>query len=278
MKISKGEIKDLKQKACQVRRELLKMIHTANSGHPGGALSAADIVAALYWRVMRIRPEETDWPERDRFILSKGHTCPVLYTTLCLKGYFGREHLGTLRQLNSILQGHPDMRKTPGLDSTSGSLGNGLSIGIGMALMGKLDKKDYRVYVMLGCGELDEGMIWEAAMCGNKFKLNNLCAVVDYNQLQLDGTVDEVMPLEPIVGKWEAFGWNVLRIDGHDMEIILDAFDQAEKTKDAPTVIIADTIKGKGVSYMEDICGWHGKVPSDAELMQALQELEEVDL
>ncbi|NIA06483.1 MAG: transketolase [Actinobacteria bacterium] len=274
----KTEIEALKQKACQIRRELLKMIHTAKSGHPGGALSAADIVTALYWQVMRIRPEEPDWPDRDRFILSKGHACPVLYTALCLKGYFDREHLGRLRRINSILQGHPDMRKTPGIDSTTGSLGNGLSIGIGMALMGKLDKKDYRVYVMLGCGELDEGMIWEAAMCANKYKLDNLCAVVDYNQLQLDGTVDEVMPLEPLSDKWQAFGWNVLRIDGHDIKIILEAFGKAEETKNAPTVIIADTIKGKGVSYMEDICGWHGKAPSDKELMQALQELEEVDL
>jgi transketolase len=202
----------------------------------------------------------------------------VLYTALCLKGYFGREHLSRLRQIDSILQGHPDMKKTPGVDVTTGSLGNGLSIGIGMALMGKLDKKDYRVYVMLGCGELDEGMIWEAAMCANKYKLNNLCAIIDYNRLQLDGTVEEIMPLEPLAEKWRAFGWNVLEIDGHDMQAILDAFAKAEEVKNSAVVIIAKTVKGKGVSYMENVCHWHGKAPTDDELMEALKELEEADL
>ena len=277
MKIDKTRIENLKQTASELRRELLKMIHAAKSGHPGGSLSAADIITALYWQVMRIRPDEPNWPDRDRFILSKGHVCPVLYTALCLKGYFGREHLTKLRQINGILQGHPDMNKTPGVDSTSGSLGNGLSIGIGMALMGKLDKKDGRVFVMLGCGELNEGLIWEAALCANKYKLNNLCVVVDYNRLQLDGTNDEIMPLEPLSDKWQAFGWNALEIDGHDMEAILKAFEKAEKTTACPTVIIANTIKGKGVSYMEDVCDWHGKAPSDEELMIALKELEEVD-
>lgn len=278
MKVDKKEIKFLKAKACEIRRELLKMIHMAKSGHPGGSLSAADIVTALYFKVMHIRPEEPDWPDRDRFILSKGHSCPVLYTALCLKGYFGREHLSRLRQIDSILQGHPDMKKTPGVDVTTGSLGNGLSIGIGMALMGKLDKKDYRVYVMLGCGELDEGMIWEAAMCANKYKLNNLCAIIDYNRLQLDGTVEEIMPLEPLAEKWRAFGWNVLEIDGHDMQAILDAFAKAEEVKNSAVVIIAKTVKGKGVSYMENVCHWHGKAPTDDELMEALKELEEADL
>ena len=277
MKADDKRIKSLERAAMRLRRELLKMICAAGSGHPGGALSAADIVTALYWEVMNIRPKEADWAERDRFILSKGHACPVLYTALCLKGYFGSEHLGRLRQIGGILQGHPDMNKTPGVDSTSGSLGNGLSIGIGMALMGKLDKKDFRTYVMLGCGELDEGLIWEAALCANKYKLNNLCAIIDYNRLQLDGDNDQIMPLEPLVGKWEAFGWNVLKIDGHDMRAILEAFEGAEKNTISPTVIIADTIKGKGVSYMEDVCGWHGKVPNEQELVIALKELEEVE-
>ena len=269
-----AEITQLEGQAGQVRRELLKMIHASQSGHPGGSLSAADIVTALYWKVMRVRPDEPNWPDRDRFVLSKGHACPVLYTSLCLKGYFGREHLTRLRQVDGILQGHPDMKKTPGVDCTSGSLGTGLSVSIGMALMGKLDRKDYRVYAMLGCGELDEGMIWEAAMCAHKYKLDNLCAVVDYNGLQLDGPVDQIMPLQPLDDKWRAFGWNVLCIDGHDMEAIVAAFARAEQTPDAPTVILADTVKGKGVSYMENQLDWHGKAPNDEQLAQALKELQ----
>ncbi len=274
MKCDKKAIEELSKTAGEVRRECLKMIHAAKSGHPGGSLSAADMVTALYWNVMRVKPEQPDWPDRDRFVLSKGHCCPVLYVTLCLKGYFGREHLSRLRKIDSILQGHPDMKRTPGIDTTTGSLGNGLSIGVGMALMGKLDQKDYRVYVMVGCGEMDEGMVWEAAMSANKYNLDNLCAVVDYNRLQLDGTNDEIMPLEPVDDKWRSFGWNTLRINGHDMGAILNAFAEAQQHKNKPTVIIADTIKGKGVSYMEDICNWHGKAPNDEELMQALKELE----
>jgi len=277
MKIDKAEIAALEQQARQIRRELLKMIHASQSGHPGGSLSAADIVAALYWSVMHIRPQQPDWPDRDRFILSKGHACPVLYTALLLKGYFAAAHLNRLRQIDGILQGHPDMNRTPGVDATTGSLGNGLSFGVGMTLMGKLDRKDYRVYVMLGCGEMDEGIIWEAAMCGNKYKLDNLCAIADYNRLQLDGTVDEIMPLEPLGDKWRSFGWNVLQIDGHNMEAILAAFEEAREAKNTPTIIIADTVKGKGVSYMENVCGWHGRAPNDEELAQALKELEQED-
>lgn len=261
-----------------MRCELLKMIHHARSGHPGGSLSAADIVTALYWHVMRLRPEEPNWPDRDRFILSKGHCCPALYAALGMKGYFDRKHLLTLREIGSILQGHPDSRKTPGVDATTGSLGNGLSLGVGMALMGKLDRKDYRVYVMLGCGELDEGMVWEAAMCANKYKLDNLCAIVDYNRLQIDGTADEVMPLDPLDKKWESFGWNVLRMDGHDMSQILGAFAKAGATQGTSTVIIADTVKGKGVSFMQNVCDWHGKAPTDEELAMAIGELEKETL
>lgn len=274
MEIAKEDLTFLKNKAREVRIEILKMINTAQSGHPGGSLSATDIVTALYWKIMRVKPDEPDWPDRDRFILSKGHACPVLYANLALKGYFDKEHLSTLRQIGSILQGHPYSGKTPGVDSTTGSLGNGLSVGIGMALMGKVDQKDYRVFVMLGCGELNEGLIWEAALCANKYKIDNLCAMVDYNRLQLDGTNDEIMPMEPLDKKWQDFGWNVLRIDGHNMEEILDAFQKAENTKTKPTIIIADTIKGKGVSFMEHQLDWHGKAPSNEQLEQAIQELE----
>ena len=278
MKIEENVIVSLRKKAQEVRKELLKMIYVAKSGHPGGSLSAADIVTALYWQVMDIRPEDPNWPDRDRFILSKGHCCPVLYATLCMKGYFGKEHLTQLRKINGILQGHPYSGKTPGVDSTTGSLGNGLSIGIGMSLMGRLDKKDYRVYVMIGCGEMNEGIIWEAAMCASKYKLDNLCALVDYNRLQLDGTNDEIMPLEPLADKWKSFGWNVIDIDGHNMEAILRALYKAQETKGCPTVIIAKTIKGKGVSYMEDVCDWHGKVPSEEQFRKALAEFEEVGI
>jgi transketolase len=268
------EIENLREVARQLRIDALRMIHTARGGHPGGSLSAADLVTALYFHEMNVRPVEPDWPDRDRFIMSKGHACPVLYAALARLGYFDRSHFDTLRKFGSILQGHPDMRKTPGIDSTSGSLGQGLSIGLGMALMGKRDGKAYRVFVMLGCGELDEGQVWEAAMCAAKYRLANLTAIVDYNQLQLDGTNDEVMPLEPLDDKWRSFGWNVLRIDGHDMAAIIDALGQAAACGEKPTVIIAKTIKGKGVSFMEDQLNWHGVAPSQEQLEAALAELE----
>lgn len=267
-------IETLSQIVRTLKIDVLKMIHQAGGGHPGGSLSAADLVAALFFKVMNIRPDEPDWPDRDRFILSKGHCCPILYAALAQLGYFDKLHLNTLRKLGSILQGHPDMKRTPGLDSTTGSLGQGLSIGLGMALMGKLDRKSYRVFVMLGCGELNEGQVWEAAMCAAKYKLSNLTAMIDYNQLQLDGTNDEIMPLEPLDDKWRSFGWNVLKIDGHDLPAILDAFAQAAAYEAGPTVIIAKTIKGKGVSFMEDQLNWHGVAPSAEQLQAALKELE----
>lgn len=266
-------ISHLENIAKEIRINILKMVHTAQSGHPGGALSAVEIVTALYYHEMHVNPENPEDPDRDRFILSKGHACPVLYSILAMKGYFSVEKLKTLRQINGMLQGHPDMKKTPGIDFTTGSLGNGLSIGIGMALMAKLDKKAYRIYVMLGCGELDEGIVWEAFMAGAKFKLDNLVGIIDYNKLQLDGDNDKVMPLEPIVDKLEAFNWNVIRIDGHDFGQIMGAFAKARKTRNKPTVIVADTIKGKGVSFMENEVDWHGVVPNDKELEIALSEI-----
>ena len=265
-------IQKLQQIANELRIATLKMINKAKAGHPGGALSAADIVTALYFHEMNLRPDEPNWPDRDRFIMSKGHSCPILYAALARLDYFDKSHLSTLRKCGSILQGHPDMRKTPGLDTTSGSLGQGLSIGLGMALMANLDKRSYRVFVLLGCGELNEGQVWEAALCANKYKLDNLVAIVDYNKLQLDGTNDEIMPLEPLDDKWRAFGWNVCRINGHDIEQILNTL--ASLSSDGPNIIIAETVKGKGVSFMENQLNWHGKAPSDEELQIALKELE----
>ncbi|MBN1910053.1 MAG: transketolase [Pirellulales bacterium] len=267
------DVDSLREIARQLRIDSLRMIHLAGGGHPGGSLSAADLVTALYFHEMNLRSEEPDWPDRDRFVLSKGHGCPVLYAALARLGYFDPQHLDTLRKFGTILQGHPDMNKTPGLDATTGSLGQGLSVGLGMALIGRLDRRAYRVFVMLGCGELDEGQVWEAAMCAAKYRVANLTAVIDYNQLQLDGTNDEIMPLEPLEDKWRSFNWNALRIDGHDMPAILDALRAAREHEQGPTVIIAKTIKGKGVSFMEDQLDWHGVAPNAEQLEAALVEL-----
>lgn len=225
---------NLEKIARQVRIEVIKMIYTAGSGHPGGSLSSADILAVLYFHFMRINPQDPEWENRDRFILSKGHACPALYAVLSLRGFFPLEKLATLRKLGSFLQGHPDMRKTPGIDMTTGSLEHGLSIGIGMNLAGKLDRKDYRVYVLLGDGELDEGLVWEGAMAANKYHLNNLTAFIDYNGLQIDGSTEDVMPLEPLIDKWQDFGWNVLEIDGHDILQILLSIDEIKKIGSSP--------------------------------------------
>ena len=265
---------DLRSVATELRRNILRMIQTAGSGHPGASLSSADLVTVLYYDEMRVDPADPGWPERDRFLLSKGHACPVLYAALAMKGYFEMGRLGTLRQLDGILQGHPDMRKTPGVDYTTGSLGNGLSIGLGMALAGKLDGRDYRTYVMLGCGEMQEGLVWEALMAGAKYSLDNLCAIVDYNQLQLDGHNDEVMPLGDLVAKLRAFDWHVIECDGHDVDRIRAAFAEARQTTGRPSVVVAHTVKGKGVSFMEDQVDWHGRVPSEEQHRQAMAELE----
>ncbi|MDJ0984073.1 MAG: transketolase [Desulfobacterales bacterium] len=266
-------IEELEKMAVAVRCDIIDMICTASAGHPGGSLSATDVVTALYFRVMRIDPENPDWPDRDRFILSKGHACPVWYAALAGRGYFDKSHLKTLRQMGSILQGHPDMNKTPGIDMTAGSLGHGLSAGLGMALSAKLQKKDYHVFVVIGDGESQEGSIWEAAMAAPRFKLDNLTAILDYNHLQNDYSVDDIMPIDPVADKWQAFGWNVIDIDGHDMAQVVQALEEAKSHQGAPTIIVANTVKGKGVSYMENVCEWHGKAPCQEEADQALEEL-----
>ncbi len=266
-------IEELEKKAVIIRCDIINMIHEANAGHPGGSLSAADIVTALYFRLMKVDPGNPDWPDRDRFILSKGHACPVWYAALAERGFYDKAHLKTLRKLNSILQGHADMRKTPGVDMTVGSLGQGFSAGIGMALSGKLRKKDYHVWVMVGDGETQEGAIWEAAMSGAKYKLDNLTVIVDKNGLQNDTFVDDVMPVDPLPDKWRAFNWNVIEIDGHDMAQVVEALEKAKTVKGIPTAIIAHTVKGKGVSFMENVPKWHGAAPCDEEAVQALQEI-----
>lgn len=263
---------NLKETAKEIRLLILDMIHTANSGHPGGSLSAADIMTALHFGIMRTDPTNPHWPDRDRVLLSKGHACPVLYACLAKRGYFDLKELKTLRRFESILQGHP-IHKTPGVDMTTGSLGHGLSIGVGMALEGRLSQKDFQVYVILGDGELNEGLVWEAAMAANKFGLNNLVAIVDRNGLQMDGPCETVMPMGDIAAKFAAFGWTTLEIDGHDMEQILKALDTARDHKGGPVCIVARTVKGKGVSYMENICEWHGKCPNNEQFCCALDEI-----
>lgn len=263
----------LRTMAGVIRCDIIDMICTAEAGHPGGSLSAADIVTALYFRVMRLDPQNPAWPDRDRFILSKGHACPVWYSALAERGYFDKTHLGTLRRIDSILQGHPDMRKTPGIDMTAGSLGQGLSAGLGMALSGKLRGKDYHVWIVLGDGETQEGSVWEAAMAASKWRLDNLTAIVDRNRLQNDTYVKDVMPLGALAEKWRAFGWHVIDIDGHDMTQIVRALETAKTLRDQPVCIIAHTVKGKGVSYMEDIAEWHGRAPCDEEALLALDEI-----
>ena len=266
-------VEELEKMAVIIRCDIIDMICTAAAGHPGGSLSATDVVTALYFRVMRIDPKNPGWPDRDRFILSKGHACPVWYAALAERGYFDKSHLKTLRQMGSILQGHPDMRKTPGIDMTAGSLGHGLPAGLGMALSAKLQQKDYQVFVIIGDGESQEGSIWEASMAAPNFKLDNLTAILDYNHLQNDYSVDDIMPIHPVVDKWQAFGWHVIDIDGHDMEQVVQALEESKSHQGAPTMIVANTVKGKGVSYMENVCEWHGKAPCQEEADQALEEL-----
>ena len=266
-------IKKLEKKANQMRIEIIKMIYKAQSGHPGGALSATDIVTALYFHLMNVDTANPAYQDRDRFILSKGHACPVIYAALALKGFYPLAVLDTLRALDSKLQGHPDMNKLPGLDSTSGSLGQGLSVGVGMALVGKMEQKDYHIYVMIGDGESQEGQIWEAAMAANKYKLDNIIAFTDFNRLQVDGFVDEVMPIAPYKEKWESFNWHTQEINGHNLTEIINAVELARKVKDKPHMIIAHTIKGKGVSFMENMAVWHGRAPNAQEYELALQEL-----
>ncbi len=271
--VSCEAIEELNKKVLIIRRHIIEMITEAGSGHPGGSLSSADILTALYFRVMNIDPKNPKWPERDRFVLSKGHAAPVLYATLAERGYFPKEELMTLRKTGSMLQGHPDMKVTPGVDMTTGSLGQGLSCANGMALAGKLDKKDYRVYVLMGDGELEEGQIWEAAMTSAHYKLDNLTAFVDHNGLQIDGPIEKVMSPEVVQDKFKAFGWNVIDIDGHNIAQIIEATEKAKQVKGKPTVIVAKTIKGKGVPFMENQAGWHGKAPSREQAEEALKAL-----
>jgi len=268
-----AKTKELETKAKQIRRLIVQMLAKAGSGHPGGSLSATDLVTALYFSVMRHNPNHPSSPEDDRFHLSKGHCCPLLYAVLAESGYFPKEELWSLRRLGSILQGHPD-RRTPGINVASGSLGQGLSVTVGMSLAGKLDRRDYRVYCLMGDGELQEGNIWEAAMAASHYRCDNLCGIVDYNGFQIDGKVSDIMNLEPLIAKWQAFGWHTIEINGHDMKQILSAYDEAKTVKGKPSVIIAHTIKGKGVSFMENVVDFHGRAPTKEETDIALKELE----
>ena len=267
------DISFLKVKAKEIRKSIVSMITEAKSGHPGGSLSATDILTALYFSEMNVDPANPKMEGRDRFVLSKGHAAPAIYATLAEKGYFSKDELMTLRKFGSRLQGHPDMKKLPGIEISTGSLGQGLSVANGMALNAKMFNENYRTYVILGDGEVQEGQIWEAAMTAAHYKLDNLCAFLDNNNLQIDGNVSEIMGVEPLDKKWEAFGWNVIKIDGHDFEQILSALDKARECKDKPTMVIAKTIKGKGVSFMENVCGFHGVAPTLEELERALAEL-----
>ncbi|MFO8052874.1 MAG: transketolase [Candidatus Omnitrophota bacterium] len=269
-------IKRIKNKANFIRRAIVEMLAEAGSGHPGGSLSATDIIACLYFDVMKHDPKNPEWVDRDRFHLSKGHCCPAVYAALGLSGYFPVSEFKKLRKLGAMLQGHPD-RRVPGIEVASGSLGQGLSVALGMALAGRLDKKDYRVYCVLGDGEIQEGNIWEAAMATAHFRVDNLCAIVDFNSFQIDGRTEEIMNLEPLVNKWESFGWHVIQCDGHNIKELLYAFNQAQSIKMKPTVIIARTVKGKGVSFMEHVVDFHGRAPVEKEKEIALEELKDIE-
>ena len=268
-------INELEQKAKEIRKGIIEEVYNANSGHPGGALSIADIMAVLYFNELNIDENNPKWKDRDRLVLSKGHCSPALYASLAERGYFDKKDLKTFRKLGSKLQGHPDMNKVPGVDMTSGSLGQGLSVANGMAISAKMDNKDYRVYCILGDGEIEEGQVWEAAMTSNTYKLDKLCIIVDNNNLQIDGTIEEVMSSYPIDKKFESFGFNVVNIDGNNIEEILNAFKQAKEIKGKPTCIVAKTIKGKGISFMENQVGWHGKAPNEEQYNIAIKELSE---
>ena len=265
---------DLEKMANEIRKDIVTAVHSAKSGHPGGSLSSADIFTYLYFEEMNVDPANPKWEDRDRFVLSKGHVAPGLYSTLAEKGYFPKEDLKTIRHTGSYLQGHPDMKHIPGIDMSSGSLGQGVSVAVGMAAAGKYDKKDYRVYTLTGDGEIQEGQIWEAAMWAGHRKLDNLVVIVDNNNLQIDGSVEDVCSPYPIDKKFEAFNFHVINIDGNDFDQIRAAFKEARETKGMPTAIIAKTVKGKGVSFMENAAGWHGKAPNDEEYEIAMADLE----
>lgn len=267
------DVKQLQIAATKVRIGIIEGVHSAKAGHPGGSLSAADLLTYLYFGRLNVDPTDPNFPERDRVVLSKGHSAPALYAALALRGFFPMDEMKTLRKIDSRLQGHPDSLKIPGVDASTGSLGQGISVACGMALSGKISCAPYKVYAILGDGELDEGMVWEAAMFASHYQLDNLVAVVDNNDMQIDGRIGDVMSPYPITDKFEAFGWNVISINGHDFNEMERAFDQAERVMQKPTVIVMRTTKGKGVSYMENALDWHGKAPNDEEYEVAMNDL-----
>ena len=267
------EIEELKTMAKKIRRGIIEEVYKAQSGHPGGSLSVADILTVLYFDELNVNEKNPKWEDRDRLVLSKGHCSPALYSCLANRGFFDVEKLTTFRNIESKLQGHPDMTKVPGVDMTTGSLGQGLSAANGMAIAGKMDNKNYRVYCILGDGEIEEGQVWEAAMASSKYKLDNLCVIVDNNNLQIDGTIDKVMSPYPIDEKFKSFGFQIINIDGNDIEEIKKAFEVAKNVKEKPVCIIAKTTKGKGVSFMENKAEWHGKAPNEEQYKQAMEEL-----
>ena len=271
MKIN--DVNELRKMAVNIIKGIIEEVYSGQSGHPGGSLSIADILTVLYFNQLNIDEKNPKWEDRDRFVLSKGHCSPALYSCLANRGFFPLEDLKTFRNIKSYLQGHPDMKNIPGVDMTTGSLGQGLSAAVGMAIAGKMDNKNYRVYCVLGDGEIEEGQIWEAEMSANKYKLDNLCVIVDNNNLQIDGTIKEVMSPYPIDEKFRSFGFEIIKIDGHNIQEIIDAFDVAKNVKEKPVCIIAKTIKGKGISYMENQIGWHGKAPNEEQYKIALEEL-----
>ena len=278
MKITDEDIKDLKIKANEVRKNIIEEVYNAGCGHPGGALSIADILTVLYFNHMNIDPKKPDDENRDRLVLSKGHASAALYAVLAERGYFSKEELKNFRKLGSFLQGHPDMKKVPGVDMSSGSLGQGLSVANGMAIASKLDGKGYKVYCILGDGEIEEGQVWEAAMTSSKYNLDNLFVIVDNNNLQIDGKVEDVKKsVYPIKEKFEAFGFNVFEVDGHNIDEIIMTFQKVKAVKNKPSAIIAKTVKGKGVSYMENVASWHGKAPNEDEYKTAMEELNKVN-
>ncbi len=274
--MNESQIKELKKYSTILRKHIIEEVFSAQSGHPGGSLSCADILTVLYFKEMRVDPKNPKWEDRDRFVLSKGHCSPALYAALAEKGFFPKEELVKFRKIDSFLEGHPSMRYVPGVDMSTGSLGQGISTAVGMAIAGKLDNKDYNVFTILGDGEIQEGQVWEAFMAAAHYKLDNLIAFLDRNGLQIDGKISEVMSPEPVVDKIKAFGWHVIVIDGHNFEQIVNAIDEAKKTKGKPTMIIAETIKGKGVSFMENQAGWHGSAPNKEQRDTAIAELDAV--
>lgn len=273
MKVTEEDILNLKRISNNVRKSIVEEVYSAQSGHPGGALSCADILTVLYFNQMNIDPEKKDDLNRDRLVLSKGHASAALYAVLAERGYFSKDELKGFRKLGSMLQGHPDMKHIPGVDMTAGSLGQGLSVANGMAISSKLDERGFRVYCIVGDGEIEEGQIWEAAMASAHYKLDNLCLVVDNNNLQIDGKVSDVMSVYPLKEKFEAFGFEVFEVDGNDIDELITVFDKAKTVKEKPTAIIAKTIKGKGVSFMEEKADWHGKAPNDEEYKTAIEDL-----